>query len=267
MKKLNLQILFKLTSLVLLTLATACYYSSDSQKNQNPAINDSTAVFATDAGEQLTVEVDVENVRARPNGKIVGKLRKGEQITVIRRVANWVHFRSEKYRSAYIWGPSVGYIYENLYNPAVYYDANSRKFYDIEYFQRMFSQKGEPRRENLPNTYELFFGNIGLGSHQVTVLDAATAIEQLEEHGVTLFVDRKSEQITKVRVDYFRPVRGFEAALKKSELPTDPPTTGDSGHLTWAANALVPGLIVDLERLEWDSELFSGIWFILPEKK
>lgn len=262
-----MKLLSKIFPFVLLIFVTACYYSSDSQKAKNFAGSDSTEVFATDAGEQLTVEVDAENVRARPNGKILGKLRKGAQITVIRRVANWVEFRGKKYRDAYIWGPSVGYDYENLYNPAVYYDANSRRFYDIEYFQRMFSQRGEPRRENLPNTYELFFGNIGLGSHQVTVLDAANAIEQLEEHGVTLFVDRKSGRVIKVRVDYFRPVRGFETALKKSELPTDPPTTGDSGHLTWAANALVPGLIVDLERKEWDSELFSGIWFILPEKK
>lgn len=267
MKKRILQPLLKFITFVLLMTTTACYYSSDSQKNQNSATNDSTEVFATDAGEQLVVDVEVENVRKRPNGKILGKLREGTQITVIRRVANWVQFRNDKYRDAYIWGPSVGYDYQNLYNPAIYYDANSRRFYDIEYFQRMFSQRGEPRRENLPNTYELFFGNIGLGSHQVTVLDAANAIEQLEEHGITLFVDRKSERVIKVRVDYFRPVRGFEAALKKSELPTDPPTTGDSGHLTWAANALVSGLIVDLERLEWDSELFSGIWFILPEKK
>ncbi len=260
------KILAKAVSLVLLMCITSCYYSSNSQKSETVAI-DSTEIFATDAGEHLTVDVDVENVRARPNGKILGKLRKGEQITVIRRVANWVQFSNAKFSSAYIWGPSVGYVYENLYKPAYYYDFKSRRFYDIEYFQRIFSQKGKPRRENLPNSYELFFGNIGLGSHQVTVLDDATAIEQLEEHGITLFVDRKSERITKVRVDYFRPIRGFESALEKSELPTDPPTEGDSGHLTWAANALVPGLIVDLERKEWDSELFSSIWFILPEKK
>jgi len=70
----------------------------------------------------------------------------------------------------------------------------------------------------------------------------------------------------KVKVDYFKPIKGYENALKKSELPVIEPPEENSGHLIWLAGQLLPGLTVDLERKEWDSKMFSSIWYILPEK-
>ena len=222
-------------------------------------------VLPPDAGKILAVQVKSENVRREPNGKKLGQLRNGDQIEVIKRLGNWIQFRSKKYKGAYIWAPSVGYTYENLYSPFFYYDSTQKIFRDVTFFQNIFSQKGQ-RRQETTSTYELFFKNLGLGSHESVVLDVATESQQVVEHGVTLFVNRADEKVTKVKVDYFKPIKGYENALKKSELPVIEPPEENSGHLIWLAGQLLPGLTVDLERKEWDSKMFSSIWYILPEK-
>ncbi|RMF62090.1 MAG: hypothetical protein D6748_00250 [Calditrichaeota bacterium] len=218
----------------------------------------------TDAGKILTVEVAKENVRDIPNGKVLGKLFKGEKIRVVRRVGNWIQFTHEDFGTAYIWAPSVGYTYQNLYSPYFYFDTTTGEFRDIEYFQNFFSKTGQ-RRQDMGNSYEVFFKDIGLGSHESTILDVVTETEQVVEHGITLFINKKTGKIEKVRVDYFKPVKGYETALKKSELPILAPSRSDSGHLIWKEGVLVKGLIIDLERKEWDSDWFSSIWYILPQ--
>jgi hypothetical protein len=224
--------------------------------------------ISTDAGKQLTVKVRDENVRQVPNGKVLGKLRNGDAIRVVKRVGNWIQFTNNQYKNAYIWAPSVGYTYENLYSPFFYYDTTQKVFHDINFFETMFSQKGQ-RRQETNTSYELFFKNLGLGSHESTVLEVVTESQQVVEHGITLFIHKTTETVEKVRVDYFQAIQGYENALKKSELPIKEPTTENSGHLIWKAgeNGLLSYLIVDLERKEWDSRLFSSIWYILPEKK
>lgn len=229
------------------------------------APEDPNAPIFTDAGEVMSVSVAAENVRQRPNGKILGQLRKNQKLTVVKRSGNWVCFSNEKFARGWIWGPSVGYDYINLYNPATYFDSNRKTFYDIDYFRRMFSQRGEVR-QSFSTSYELFFGEIGLGSHETTVLNVVEASDEIVAHGVTLFVERNSERITKIKVNYYQPMDGIENALAKSELPNSQPSAQNNGHVIWQ-ETLVPGLIVDLERREWDSNWFSGLWFMLPDKK
>lgn len=223
-------------------------------------------VLPANAGKILTVQVKSENVRREPNGKKLGQLRNGDEIEVIKRLGNWIQFSNKKFKEAYIWAPSVGYPYENLYSPFFYYDSTQKLFRDVTFFQNIFSQKGQ-RRQETASTYELFFKNLGLGSHESVVLDVATESQQVVEHGVTLFVNRADEKVTKVKVDYFKPIKGYENALRKSELPVIEPPDENSGHLIWLAGQLLPGLTIDLERKEWDSKLFSSIWYILPEKE
>lgn len=216
------------------------------------------------AGQKVAVEAPSENVRANPNGRILGKMRQGDSLQVIEQVGNWIYFRNQRFNGAYIWGPSVGFEYRNLYSTAFYYDRTRQGFYDIYYFQTAFFQKGQ-RRQETQNSYELFFKDIGLGRHDEIVLDAEAQTQQVVEHGVTLFVRKSDQRITRVRVDFFRPVKGFAAALEKCGLMIKDPGETNSGHLIWPAGDLVPGLMVDLERREWDSDYFSSVWFILPE--
>ena len=104
-----------------------------------PGLTNNT-VFATDAGNELTVTVKSENVRQKPNGARLGSIRKGDKLTVIKRVGNWIHFTNPRFQEAYIWAPSVGYAYQNIYSPFFFFDSTRSKFRDIEWFQKMFSR-------------------------------------------------------------------------------------------------------------------------------
>ena len=222
--------------------------------------------IATDAGEIVVVQAATENVRSRPNGRIIGKVRKSESLTVVKRIGNWVYFNSNRFPLGCVWGPSVGYDYFNLYNPEIYYDRFRKQFYDTDYFRRLFSQEGEIRQD-FTSSYELFFGDIGLGSHETQIVDIAETTEQLVAHGVTLFVKRSPDRVYKVKVDYFRAKEGYQNALEKSELPVKPPTLTNKGHVIWSVGSLITGLTVDLERSQWLSDRFSSIWFMLPGEK
>ncbi len=223
--------------------------------------------LSVDEGRVLRVLPKSENVRSRPNGDIVGKLKQNEKISVLRRVGNWIEFTHPKYYRAYIWGPSVGYDEINLYSPFFYYDTTRQQFYDLEYFQRIFGMRGK-HRQDFPDGYELIFTGIGLGSHHEVFSDNfPPPARRRVEHGITMFVDKRTTRIMKARVDYRRPIQSYEQALRKSGLPSPPPTEESRAHLIWARDVLVRGLIVDLERADWDSNLFSSIWFILPPPK
>lgn len=234
------------------------------KKTVDSSEGDQEKILATDAGKELTVKVAAENVRALPNGRKLGRLSRGSALTVIKKVGNWIQFSSKKFPKAYIWAPSVGYTYENLYSPFFYFDSTRSRFQPVEYFQTFFSQQGQ-RREETSSNYELFFKDIGLGSHAETVMEVTTATEQVVEHGITLYINKSSGKIERIRVDYFRPVKGVQAALKKSELTFRKPSTQDNVNLVWEAGTMVKDLVVDLERKDWDSKWFSSIWYKTPE--
>ena len=64
-----------------------------------------------------------------------------------------------------------------------------------------------------------FWGN-RVGSHETTVLNVVEASDEIVAHGVTLFVERNSERITKIKVNYYQPMDGIENALAKSDCQT-----------------------------------------------
>ncbi len=220
-----------------------------------------TQLPESESGKVLTVQVTRENVRQSPNGKILGQLRKGAQITVIRRVGNWIEFHSQKFERGFIWAPSVGYEYLNLYSPAFYIDTVKQRFKSVDFFRAIFSQPGEIIQETARD-YELFFTKLGLGSHTAVVMEVVMASKEVVHHGITLFISKENQRIQKVKIDFFRPVKGYQQALRRCGLPVSEPVETNSGHLIWPAGTLLPKHTVDLERKEWDSPWFSAVWYI-----
>ncbi len=206
------------------------------------------------------VQVRSENVRVQPNGKIIGKVRRGTPLLVLKRIGNWVEFSGAKFDEVFIWAPSLGYKYLNLYSPDFYLNDSKTGFRPVAYFQKIFSEKGQVRDKS-PNDYELFFKDIGLGSHEETVLDVVNTSRQIVDHGLALYLDSQQQAVKKVRIDFFRPVKGYVRALKKCGLPVVKPQQTSGGHLIWAKGTLLPGLKVDMERKDWGSSLISSVWY------
>lgn len=254
--------LFRCVAFCLLSVLWACNPQTASVSTEAIPDKEVEMEIATDAGKLLTVEVASENVRRKPNGVKLGAVRKGEQVTVIKRIGNWVKFKNQKFDQAYIWAPSVGYQYQNIYSPFFFFDSTKSRFRSIEYFRKMFSQRGQKRQETA-SSCEIFFKDTGLGSHEETILDVVNASEQIVEHGVTLYVNKDGDYVEKVRVDFLRPISGYNTVLKKSELPIKEPTSSDGGHVIWDAGVFLDNLIVDAEREKWESKRYSSVWFKL----
>ena len=206
------------------------------------------------------VTVRMENVRQTPNGRILGKIRKNQKIYIDKRFANWVKFHNEKYDSAYIWAPSIGLDYINLYSPATYFDTTTGQFYPVEYVQDLLGNPGELKTK-ATGEYQLFFKKVGLGSHEEIVLEVVTQTTEQIDHGIALYIREKDNHIFQVKVDFFRPVKGIEATLKKCNLTIKPCTQADESRAIWEKGILFPGLEITLERKEWQSEWFSSIVF------
>lgn len=215
--------------------------------------------------DSATVQVARENVRETPNGHVWGKLKRGQKIALERRIGNWVLFNNAKYDSAFIWAPSVGLPYINLYNPGTYWDTTSHRFYPLPYF-KSFLGDGIIKKESA-GEYQLFFGDLGLGSHRETIVEVVHESVQTVRHGVTLYVRRADQAVEKVRIDFFRPVKGVRKVLKKCGLPYRPPTDQDDARVRWANGSLFPGLTMEAERKEWKSEWFTDIWLIPAGRK
>ena len=220
--------------------------------------------FLTVVGDTATVVADQENIREQPNGKILGSLKKGEKIVVSGRLGNWLQFNSQRFKNAFIWGPSLGYPYMNFYSPFFYFDSLKSNFHSIKYFQTIFAQEGLHRQET-SNNYELFFKDVGFGSHQETVLEVTTITNEVVEHGITFFIHSSTHNIHKVKVDFLKPIKGFEKTLIKCELPIKNIVEKTGGHLIWPSGNLVEGLTIDLERNEWESDWFSSVWFSIED--
>jgi hypothetical protein len=216
--------------------------------------------FLAAIGDTAKVTVKHENVRKEPNGQILGTLKKAEQIIISGRIGNWLQFNSPRYRETYIWAPSLGFPYLNAYSPFFYYDSIKSSFYPINYFQTIFAQEGEKQNET-SESYEIFFEDIGFGSHQETVLELMNESKEVVRHGIILYVKNPTNEIQKVRVDFFSPVNGYQSALKKCDIPAPDIVEQNGGHLIWPEGTLLRDLTVDLERKVWESNLFSSVWY------
>ncbi len=224
---------------------------------QPPAPPAEAYTIPSDSGK-VKVVLKTENVREAPNGPKIGTIRKGEKITVIRRMGNWVEFDSRYYVGGFIWAPSVGYPYINLYSPTVYYDTTYHQFKPLHYFQQLFSQKGDTIEQG-PQTVAIFFTNIGLGSHTETEVEVVTAREKVIQHGVTLFLNPRTRRVEAVKIDFYQPITGIAAALKKCQLPNLPPDEETESYVAWKPGKLFPQLSVRLERQEWKSNRFVAV--------
>ncbi|GAB4368793.1 MAG: hypothetical protein Kow0042_10170 [Calditrichia bacterium] len=210
--------------------------------------------------DSVQVTVSSENVRAQPNGVRIGKLHNGDVIHIRKRVGNWLLFYNEKYDSAYIWAPSTGFAYINLYNPHTYFDTTRGQFYPLNYFRQLFGSEGEIIQD-YPSEYVLFFEGLGLGSHEETVIEVVSSRTQEVKHGIQLFISKENGGIKAVKVDFLRPVKGLKAASKKCGIPGTHPGVENARHVHWERDTLIKGLAVELERKEWESAWFSGISF------
>ncbi len=216
-----------------------------------------TYTIPNDSGK-VKVVLKTENVREAPNGVKIGTIRKGEKITVIRRVGNWVEFDSRYYVGGFLWAPSLGYPYINLYSPAVYYDSTRQQFKSPHFFQQLFSQSGDTI-ETSDATISIFFTNIGLGSHTETEVEVVTAKEKVVHHGVTIHLDPQTHHIVSVKIDFYRPITGVATALQKCQLPQRSPDEVTASYVAWHPGTLLTHLGVRLERQEWQSDRFVAV--------
>ncbi len=238
--------------LAVLSIVAGCQ-KSGIKKSASPAVS-------SPVGEVRTVTVAWENVRAKPNGKIIGRVHRGDTLRILERKANWLRFRSRRFKNAYLWAPSAGFAYLNLYSPFFYFDTTNHVFRPISYFQTVFSDSGMVQQET-GKDYQLFFGDVGLGEHEEMVMEVVTTTRETVRHGITLFVTKPDHKISRVKIDFFKPVKNYHAALKKCGLPVMEPSIKNSGHLIWKAGTLAPDLTVDLERKEWESSTISSVWY------
>lgn len=216
-----------------------------------------TPVFMTSG--MAVISAESENVRLSPNGKVVGQLLRGDTLQIIKRHGNWLFFKNDFFESGYIWGPSAGLDYINLYNPFTYYDSIAAQFYPLNYFNTLFGSSGEKRSSQATET-EIFFDEMGLGSHEEIVVEIVE--EQLEtvKHGIILFIQEPDQQLFKIKIDFFKPIKGLRNTIERCGLSYLPFTREDGGHVVWENGSLIKELEVDLERKEWESEWFSALW-------
>jgi hypothetical protein len=205
------------------------------------------------------LQVESENVRLTPNGEKIGQLLMGDSLNIIKRQGNWLYFYNDFFDSSYIWAPSAGIDYINIYNPLSYFDPIAGQFYPVSYFRSLFGNPGEQKNPSSGKS-EIFFGKLGLGSHEDLVIEVVNAQTVTNTHGITLFTDRPENSIYKIKIDFFKPIKGMDNALEKCGLYTAPPDLQNGGHVFWNAGTIIPNLRIDLERREWESEWFSGLW-------
>ncbi|GAB4337197.1 MAG: hypothetical protein Kow0037_19580 [Calditrichia bacterium] len=210
--------------------------------------------------DTLYVEVSRENVRQSPNGRALGVMTEDEMVITDRRVGNWIQFHNSRFDSAYIWAPSLGLEYINLYSPATYYDPVKRDFKSVAYFRMLFGSKGEIMEE-VPGEKALFFDELGLGSHEDVVVQVVAGSKVVVKHGVRLALSNDGLQIVRVGVDFYKPIKGFKKAVKQCQLPKSEPNEVNEGRIIWNSPAEFPGLRIVLERKEWKSDWFTQVVF------
>lgn len=90
--------------------------------------------------------------------------------------------------------------------------------------------------------------------------DTATAVVDQEN-----IREQPNGKIIVVKVDFLKPIKGFEKILIKCELPIQKNLEKNGGHSIWTSGNLVEELTIDLERNEWESDWFSSVWFSIED--
>ena len=256
-----MKFLLLLFTAILIYALSGCTPQTAKPAAQSPVMADRTPGAFEGAGSVHKILPREENIRETPAGEILGKMYRGEEVTVKKRVGNWFEFESKFYESGYIWGPSIGYDYVNIYSHNFYLNE-SGQFRPVSHFTTFFALSGELRGK-AKGRYEIFFDEVGLGSHETIVLEVATETTETVQHGISLWVDEASGQIVEARVDFARPIEGLEKALERCDLASQPADETTNARLRWDAGKLLPGIAVTLERKEWESSAFSIVIYSL----
>ncbi len=256
------------TGFLLLVLALLWSCQPKVTRLVTPPVPPDTVQMIPALPDSAVVIVDTENVRETPNGKIVGKLYNDDMVYLDARVGNWIKFHNFYYQEGYVWGPSIGLPYLNLYDPRYYFDPRSGQFYAVSYIKKFLGSAGEEQKIS-DTEYRLIFRNLGLGSHTEDVWEVTNHTTERVEHQMVLYVRRQNgyDRIYQMRIDFYRPVAGVKEALKKCGLEYREPSIENEEKVVWKAGELLPGLQVELERTEWKSDVFSTVWYKLTDGK
>ncbi|MBN2366612.1 MAG: hypothetical protein EH225_11950 [Calditrichaeota bacterium] len=210
--------------------------------------------------EKAVITAQSENVRFKPNGQILGQVHRGDSVRIEKRIVNWLLFYNDEFDSSFVWAPAAGFDYINLYSPHTYYDTTSQQFYPVGYFRELFGREGQ-KDSILSTESELFFGDIGLGSHEDIVIEVSDKEIEEVEHGITFHIGEPEGKIFQVDIDFYTPIKGVKAALRKCNLPDVAFLSGTPREVSWNPGVLLQGMKIHLERKEWDSDFFSRVWF------
>lgn len=197
-----------------------------------------------------------ENVREKPNGRVIGKMFRGDSLLVKENFGNWLRF-TYKNHDAYIWAPSCGFKYINLYSPFTYIDTLKKQIIPFDEFKRLLGS----RVDTVGGTSKLMqleFKNLGLGEERQEILDVAKVYTQKVEKGIGIWYDVQKGLVNEVYIDLLRPVYGIKNALKKAGLPSNT-------HVYKSDNSQIviklypdANLYFILKRKEWKSKVISG---------
>ncbi len=208
--------------------------------------------------EVRTVTVNKENIREEPNGYVIGELHKGEKVTVLRKMGNWIEYQYYPDEKGYVWAPSLGYEYINLYSPATYIDTTAGKFYSLNYLNSLFGQQPDTL-DKTGAIMHLEYKDLGLGKRVEEIMEVATVKKVTVEKTVKVWYNARDKTITEVQSDLFKPVKGVKAALKRAGVTGKVQTVenNDSRVVIKLPYKKRPFYLI-LKRKEWGSDHFIG---------
>ncbi|GAB4171635.1 MAG: hypothetical protein Kow00108_06120 [Calditrichia bacterium] len=212
--------------------------------------------FSRIEDQWVKVTVPVENVRNKPNGRIIGQMKKGDSLLVDQNFGNWLEF-NYKGKNAYIWGPSCGFPYINLYNPYTYLDTIKKAILNISELKRLLGTKVDTVGGSV-NLLQLEFVNLGMGERVEEVVEVVKVEKQKVEKGVQIWYNVAEDKVTEVYIDLLKPVYGEKQALKKAGLQSSFPVYKKDETQVVFKLFDDKDVFLILKRKEWKSSVFIG---------
>ena len=204
------------------------------------------------------VVVKSENVRAEANGEIIGKLKKGDSILVLNKCGNWIEFDYYPDEKGYMWAPSLGFSYINLYDPYTYIDTTTYQFISLINLNYILGQVPDTI-ETVGKLSNLCYKDLGLGKRVEEILNVHILEKQVVEKTVKVCVNTESNKITEIQIDLFNPVTGKAAALKKADMKRKLKEIENSeSRIVLALTKGDHPIYFTLKRKEWKSNQFVG---------
>lgn len=204
----------------------------------------------------VTVTVQTENVREYPNGPVIGKVERHDSLLAYKKYGNWFQIDFQG-REAYIWAPSCGFPYLNLYNPIVYLHPEKKGFRTLAELKTMLGDKIDTVG-GTENYLQLMFTNLGLGEETVQILDVAAVKTETVEKGIVVWYSVPDDEIREIVIDLFRVLPSEKQALRKADVEEKLELViRDDSQIVYR---IFPEseLYFILKRREWKSEEISG---------